>query len=113
MLIQHDRLRLNRKKFFIILIGLIIGFFIAHDNLFAGSIVKKDGTLTSIEKDGSLIIDEQGYLVSALVKVLNQDGKHILLKNISLPEKVYFHFEYTNRGPVINFIRVYPKVIPK
>jgi hypothetical protein len=106
--------KLSSKIIFLTIIGFItLCLFPLYDDIFAGGIVKKDGMLTSIEKDGSLIIDEQGYLISPSVKIFNDEGRHTTLKSITLPSRIYFHYEYTNKGPVIKVIKVYPKVIPK
>ncbi|MGB9715456.1 MAG: hypothetical protein ACPL1G_03500 [Thermodesulfovibrionales bacterium] len=111
MLIKQ--IRCNIKMNLLIIVFISLCYFFSCSELFAGGIVKRDGMLTSIEKDGSLIVDEQGYLVSTSVKVLNYEGKRISLRSIKLPAKIYFHFEYTKKGPVINLIKVYPDVIPK
>ena len=59
------------------------------------------GDLTSIEKDGSVVIDNKVYVVSSSVVVLGYAGERISLRDLTLPQYVSFEYEYTSRGGVI------------
>ena len=65
------------------------------------STVKETGTLTSIEDDGRVIIDEKGYEVDPSVRVLNRKGKPISLRSLSLPAAVRFEYTQAKTGFVI------------
>jgi len=87
-----------------------------HDNAFAGAKVKAEGVLTAKEgkkENRSVIINDKGYLVSPSARIVDANGKAISLDRITLPIRVYFHYEYTKTGPVITFMKGYPKVIPQ
>jgi len=82
----------------------------------AGAIVKADGKLTSIEgkkENRSVIINDKGYMVSPSARIVDANGKPISLERIPLPIRVYFHYEYAKTGPVIKFMKGYPKVMPQ
>lgn len=66
--------------------------------------VKATGTLTSIEDDGSVIIDEKGYEVDPSVMVIDRKGKSVPLRSLSLPAKVRFEYIYAKTGFIIVFI---------
>jgi hypothetical protein len=70
---------------------------------------KAYGMLTSIEKDGSVIIDEKGYLVSPSVTVVDYNGESISLSSFLPSHFVYFEYEYTTQGFAIVFIKKVPK----
>lgn len=80
--------------------SLIDGF----DALADISTVKATGTFTSIEDDGSVIIDEKGYEVDPSVVVINRKGKTISLRSLSLPAKVRFEYRYAKTGFIIVLI---------
>jgi hypothetical protein len=89
---------------------------ISPDNAMAGAIVKADGKLTSIEgkkENRSVIINDKGYMVSPSARIVDANGKPISLERIPLPIRVYFHYEYAKTGPVIKFMKGYPKVMPQ
>lgn len=65
------------------------------------STVKETGTLTSIEDDGRVIIDEKGYEVDPSVMVINRKGKTISLRSLSLPATVRFEYRQTKTGFII------------
>lgn len=97
----------------IMLSGLVIALYFTGIYAYAGSKVSADGMLTAVEDDGSVIIDEQGYLADSTVRVLDSNSKKISLEKLSLPAKVYFEYEYTSKGPVIKLIKEIPKVRPE
>jgi hypothetical protein len=109
---QLSRLKINIMVPFIC--GMILC--ISAGNAMAGAIVKADGVITSREgekENRSVIINDKGYLVSPSARILDANGKTILLDRMPLPLRVYFHYEYTKTGPVITFMKTYPKVMPQ
>lgn len=68
------------------------------------STVKAAGTLTSIEDDGSVIIDEKGYELDPSVVVINRKGKSVSLRSLSLPSKVRFEYRQAKTGFIIMLI---------
>jgi hypothetical protein len=72
-----------------------------------------EGIMSSVEEDGSIIIDEYGYLIDNKVLILSSDGKKTSLHQLSLPVRIYFEYEHTKEGPVIKLIKEIPKVIPQ
>jgi len=98
------------------LIVLLAGFsilFLTLADAFAAGEVRAEGTLTSIENDGSVVIDKHGYMVDNSTVVLNRYGKRISLKRLALPVKVCFKYEYTGKGPVIRQIRELSEEMPQ
>lgn len=71
--------------------------------------VKAHGTLTSVEDDGTVLIDDKGYEVDPAARIINGRGKRSTLDKLVLPFKVEFEFIYTQRGPVIKLIREIPQ----
>lgn len=69
------------------------------------STVKATGTFTSIEDDGSVIIDEKGYELDPSVVVMNRKGKSISLRSLSFPAKVRFEYRYAKTGFIIVLIQ--------
>jgi len=82
----------------------------------AGAKVKAGGVLTSREgntENRSVIINDKGYFVSPSARIVDANGRTISLDRMPLPVRVYFHYEYTKTGPVITFMKAYPKVMPQ
>jgi hypothetical protein len=109
---------LSRLKINIMLLFIVFGMTlcISPGDAFAGAKVKAEGVLTSREgkkENRSVIIDDKGYLVSPSAKIADANGKTIPLDRMPLPLRVYFHYEYTKTGPVITFMKGYPKVMPQ
>ncbi len=100
-----------RKSFLLLLMFFLASSFIGTS--IAAVPVEKEGTISSIEEDGTVIIDEMGYLVDKKVVILNGEGKKISLYKLSLPVRVYFEYEYTKKGPVIKLIKEISKEIPR
>jgi hypothetical protein len=67
--------------------------------------VEAYGMLTSVEVDGTVIIDNMGYLVSPSAVVRNYRDEYLRLRDISLPHNVYFEYEYTEKGFMIVLIK--------
>ncbi|MBI5098161.1 MAG: hypothetical protein HZB30_02845 [Nitrospirae bacterium] len=84
---------------------LIVSAFIDRFDAVADiSTVKATGTLTSIEDDGRVIIDEKGYEVDPSVMVINRKGKIVSLRSLSLPATVRFEYTYAKTGFIIVMI---------
>lgn len=83
-------------------VALLIGGFNAHADI---STVKATGILTSLEDDGSVIIDEKGYEPDPSVVVINRKGKSVSLRSLSLPSKVRFEYRYARTGFIIVLIQ--------
>ncbi|MBI1810469.1 MAG: hypothetical protein HY035_08815 [Nitrospirae bacterium] len=66
--------------------------------------VKATGTWTSIEDDGSVIIDGKGYGVDPSVMVIDRKGKRVPLRSLSLPAKVRFEYIQAKTGFIIVLI---------
>lgn len=66
--------------------------------------VKAEGTLTSIEEDGTVIIDHKGYKVDNSVLVVNHKGRPIPLKSLLPPVHVRFQYRYAHDGFVIEYV---------
>lgn len=82
-------------------VSTLIDGFEAHADI---STVKAAGTLTSIEDDGSVIINEKGYQLDPSVVVINRMGKNISIRSLSLPAKVRFEYRYAKTGFIIVLI---------
>ena len=84
----------------------------AGPTLAAGK-VKAEGILTSVEDDGIVLIDENGFEVERSAEIFDEEGKPVLLRSLRTPTKVYFEYEYTKKGPVIKVIKEIPSEIPQ
>ena len=80
----------------------------ANSFAFATGQVKDHGILTSIEENGTVIINEKGYLLSSSVIVRNGKGDSISLTDL-LSQYVEFQYEYTPKGFVITLIKEVPQ----
>lgn len=90
-----------RKKIVIFLVGFIIVALATGPDVLAAGKVKAYGMLTSIEDDGSVIIDEKGYGLSPSVVVRDYRGDRISLRELPLSSSVEIEYEYAPRGFVI------------
>jgi len=96
--------RKNIALFLAVFIVLALTIAASSEVLAAGK-VKAHGRLTSIEADGTVIIDNKGYLVSPYVTVQDYRGAIVSLSSLPPSSFVYFEYEYTTRGFVINIIK--------
>ena len=97
--------RKNIALFLVVFIVLVFALAASSDVSAAGK-VKAYGMLTSIEDDGTVIIDKIGYLVSPSVTIRNyRDESILLLRDVSLPHNIYFEYEYRSEGFMIIFIK--------
>lgn len=86
------------------LVLIVSAFIDGFDALADIPTVNASGTWTSIEDDGSVIIDKKGYLVDPSVIVMNRKGKSVALRSLSLPAKVRFEYRYAKEGFIIEYI---------
>ena len=100
-----------RKSFLLLLMFFLASSFIGTS--LAAVAISGEGIMSSIEEDGSIIIDEGGYLVDNKVLILSSGRKKISLHQLSLPVRIYFEYEYTKKGPIIKLIKEIPKEIPR
>lgn len=99
---------MNRRELFRILaIGCLL-VFVASGAVFAAGKGKGNGTLTSLEEDGSVVVDGKGYLLSPSVIVQDSRGERLAVRNLSLPCYIYFEYEYTREGFMIILIKEMP-----
>ncbi|RJR14555.1 MAG: hypothetical protein C4581_13795 [Nitrospiraceae bacterium] len=84
-----------------LLIVVVSSYIMSNDALADVPTVKDSGTLTSVENDGTVIIDEKGYKVDPSVVVIDRKGKNVLLRSISLPSAVRFEYIYAKTGFII------------
>jgi hypothetical protein len=103
----HQRdIRKIRKNVGLFFAGFILLAFAAGFDVFADvPTVKAAGIMTSVEDDGTVVIDKMGYLVDDSAQIIDRKGKSVSLRNLSLPAKVNFEYEYTQKGFVIIFIK--------
>ncbi|MEK6589145.1 MAG: hypothetical protein AABZ11_00540 [Nitrospinota bacterium] len=101
------------KKLLLISLVVLGIFLISGEVIAASKIIKDKGTLTSLEDDGTVIIDEKGYKIDPSVKIIDKKGKKAALYNLLPPTKVYFEYKYTKKGFVIKLIKEFPDVVPK
>lgn len=95
----------KRELFLLLVIGSVI-LLVATGVVFAAGKVQAYGIITSIEEDGTVIIDDIGYFVSSSVTVHDLEGRRISLKDIPLPHNVKFEYEYARQGFTIIFIKM-------
>jgi len=105
---QYGGFMIKRKSLLLFLSAfsiLIISSFMTGYNSFADvPTVKGYGTLTSIDDDGRVIIDEKGYRLDPSVVVIDRRGDNVSLRSISLPAAVRFEYIYAPAGFTIVII---------
>lgn len=114
MLINNDtRNRIDAsivKKYSIFILAACIVFAVtAGSDVFAAGKVTAYGMLTSVEDDGTVIIDAKGYQMSRSANVQNYKGDHALLSDLLPSSFVQFEYEQTTSGFVILFIKEIPQ----
>ena len=98
-----------RKNIVLFLAGFIVLALAISLDVHAAGKVKAYGMLTSIEDDGSVIIDKKGYLMSPSADIRNYQGDRILLRALLPSSYVHFEYEQTTNGFVILFIKEVPQ----
>lgn len=95
---------MNHKtlRIYVILFFCLAGF---STPALAGALIRASGELNAMERDGSLLIDGKGYLISGSAQVQDDQGKSISISKLKLPTRISFEFRYTPNGPVITRIK--------
>jgi len=95
---------ITRKYIALFLDGFMLLALAASLDVHAAGKVNAYGILTSIEDDGTVVIDGIGYLVSPSVTIQDYRGTSISFYKIKLPHNVHFEYEYSKEGLMIIFI---------
>lgn len=82
-------------------------------NAFSAGKVTAEGMLTSVEIDGSVVIDEKGYQVDSSAKISDKEGKQVSLYELSVPARVSFKYVYAPEGFVIIILEEQPDIVPE
>jgi hypothetical protein len=101
---EHDMI----KRLSIVLMVAIMLLIICTttSNAASGKAIKASGMLVSVEHDGTVVIDGNGYNVDVSARILDSAGKKIKLDELKLPERIQYQFIYEQSGPVITLIRL-------
>lgn len=97
------------KTMFRLLILVLFAMYLAAGDVLAARKVIAYGMLTSLEDDGTVVIDEKGYVVDGTATIVGYEKGRISIRDISLPAHVYFEYEYTKEGPVIKLLQETPQ----
>lgn len=102
---------MNRRIIFMVALLIVAGGFacsaFAAQNKTANPFAA--GELTSVESDGSVIIDNNGYRMSPYALIIDGNKRKVPLSDIPIPSPVYIEFTYSPTGPVINLLKVNPQ----
>lgn len=106
---MKDKDQASRSKPYIDIIGALIMVFLTiflnPSSIYADTpTVKAKGILTSIEEDSTVIIDQKGYKIDKSVLVINDKGRPIPLRSLSIPTYVRFEYRYAHDGFAIEYI---------
>ena len=96
---------MQRRNLLVMTTILSLVILVASGSLFAAGKTSAHGTLTAVEEDGTVIIDNRGYLLSPSARIEDSRKERITLRNLPLPSPVYFEYEFTKSGFVIILIR--------
>lgn len=100
---------MGKNRFVIWLFALLVVFGLIAGSVFAAGKGSGYGMLKSVEEDGTVIIDDKGYLLSSSVAIQNHRGERLTLRGLNHPDSVYFEYEITTRGFVITLIKQSPR----
>jgi len=102
-------LRKIKNNIVLVLAGFIVLALAANSIVHAAGKVTADGTLTAIDDDGSVIIDDKGYLLSSSATIRNYEGDRVSLRDFLPSRYVHFEYEQTREGFMIIFIQEVPQ----
>lgn len=88
----------------IIVVSALLALFAVQTVVAQERTVKAEGILTEVSSE-SVIINNGGYIISRLTRVLDMDGNRMKIEDMRVPVKVKFEYKYTEKGPVILWIR--------
>jgi hypothetical protein len=94
-----------RRVLYAVLVGCMVIFLSMGITTAEEKRIKEYGTLMSVESDGTVVIDKSGYVVASYASIFSSSGKKSSLAEFQLPAKIYFEYDYTNKGPVIKRIK--------
>jgi hypothetical protein len=104
--------RINLRKIGMNIVLILAGFLVlalaTNSLVHAAGKSKAYGMLTSIKDNGTVIIDEKGYLISPSVDVRDYRGDRMSLRDIIPSCFIHFEYEQTTRGFEIFFIQEVP-----
>jgi len=98
------------KKYSLFFLAAFMVFVLAvSSDICAAGKVEANGMLTAIEDDGTVIINDKGYLLSRSARVENYEGYHLLLSDLLPSSFVHFEYEQTKNGFMIIYIKEIPR----
>lgn len=101
--------RIMTKWGIFLLAAFVVFVLAAGSDIGAAGKVQASGMLTAVEEDGTVIIDEKGYLMSPSATVQNYRAEKTSLDSLLPSSVVEFEYQYEPRGFVIYFIKEIPQ----
>lgn len=96
-----------KTLFGLLLVAMVIS--LAGEGALAAESHKASGRMTSIQQDGSVMIDGKVYAVDGLARIISWDRKQVSLREVVLPARVTFEYEVTEEGRVIKLLLEIPQ----
>lgn len=100
--------RLIKNALYVLLILSVMTCWCAGAVFAEGNRITAYGSLTSLEDDGTVLIQVSGhtdsYLVGSSIEVVNRQGESCSLDELTLPAGISFEYIITSKGPVIQQI---------
>jgi len=100
---------MQKGRFFIWLLALFAVIGLLTGSALAAGKGSGYGMLSSVEDDGTIIIDGKGYYLSPAAMIRNSRGERITLRSMALPESVYFEYHIITKGFEITLIKLSPR----
>lgn len=100
---------MKRIKTLFGLLLVLIAITLAGQSALAADMFKASGRMTSIQQDGTVIIDGKVYTVDRLARIISWDKKQVSLREVDLPARVTFEYEVTEEGRVIRLLLEIPQ----
>lgn len=95
----------TRLILFITAIAILFSGFFVVTEAASDKRVEAHGVLSSVESDGTIVIDDKGFGTDPSMRIIDGQGKRMTLDKISLPARISYEFYYSAQGPVIILIR--------
>jgi hypothetical protein len=73
-------------------------------------LITREGVMSELEEDGSVVIDNQGFILGSRVEILDSQGRYLPREELALPARIIYEFRYTPQGPVILRVRMKPAI---
>ncbi len=96
----------------LLLAGFVVFCLTGVTVLAAGSLMAS-GQLTSVEENGTVVIDGKVYNVDPSAQIMDGEGRTVMLHRFPLPVRVHYEYVDTNLGRLIKVIKEHPKVVPQ